>query len=64
MKEERKQVYVSPAVESCRIALETGIAAVSLGRVSAQTEAWDEGESGPMTLGDGTTGGGDAYIYW
>jgi hypothetical protein len=60
---EMKLVYVAPAVESCRVVLEGGIAAVSVGRVSAtQVKEWDEGGS-PISLGVGTSEG-DMYLLW
>jgi hypothetical protein len=60
MKVERKQVYVAPAVESRRIALE-GAAALSAGPMKVQVYDW---ESGDIVLGDDAAAeGGNIRLY-
>jgi hypothetical protein len=63
MKVEKKQVYVAPAVESRRIALEETVAAAqSIGATRVQVDDWDTDE---IVLGaDPATEGGTIYVPW
>jgi hypothetical protein len=62
--EAMKRIYVSPAVESCRVLLE-GVVALSAGPMKAEVYDWDEENGGsPTTLGDVSSEGGRMYLVW
>jgi hypothetical protein len=65
METKTKLIYVVPAVEVRRVALEVDIVAtVSFGPVSAQTEEWGTGAGWEETLGDVSAEGGNMYWSW